>query len=310
MKIENTIIIGSGPAGLTAAIYLSRDGLNPLILEEAPLSGQLTTTPLIENFPGFTDGINGLDLVANIRTQAEKFGARFVSEKVMSTDFSQTPLKLSTNSTQYQAKTVIIASGANSRRLHIQGEETYWQKGISICATCDGALPIFRNKIISVAGGGDSALEEALHLCQFAKQVNLIIRRDVLRATQILQDRVFANPKINLIKNAIIIEALGDTKLLTHIKIKNTLDNTEQIIETNGLFYAIGHEPNTNFLSETLPLNKEGYLLTSPSSQATSIPGVFAAGDVCDYQYRQAIIAAGSGAKAAIEVRKYLIENS
>ena len=310
MKIENTIIIGSGPAGLTAAIYLSRDGLNPLILEEAPLSGQLTTTPLIENFPGFTDGINGLDLVANIRTQAEKFEARFVSEKVISVDFSQTPLKIFTSSNHYQTKTVLIASGASPKKLNIKGEETYWQKGISICATCDGALPIFRNKTISVVGGGDSAVEEALHLCQFAKQVNLIIRRDVLRATKILQNRALANPKINLIKNSVIIEALGNNKLLTHIKIKNTLDNTEQIIESNGLFYAIGHDPNTNFLAESLPLTKEGYLVTIPSSQATVIPGVFAAGDVCDYQYRQAIVASGSGARAAIEVRKYLLENS
>ncbi|MFA5879476.1 MAG: thioredoxin-disulfide reductase [Candidatus Margulisiibacteriota bacterium] len=305
-NLENIIIIGSGPAGLTAAIYLSRDGLKPLLLEEAPFSGQLTTTPLIENFPGFVDGINGLDLAANIRTQAEKFGVKIVSEKVLELDTSNSSLRIITNENHYVTKSVLIASGASPRRLNIPGEDTYWQRGISVCATCDGALPIFREKNISVIGGGDSAIEEALHLCQFAKKVNVIIRRDVLRASQILQDRALNHPKINLIKSSMLIEALGDNKLLSHIKIKNVLDQSENIIESSGLFYAIGHDPNTEFVKHVLPLTKEGYLTIKPDSQETVIPGVFAAGDVCDSKYRQAIVAAGSGARAAIEIRKYL----
>lgn len=306
------MIIGSGPAAHTAAIYAGRAKLNPLVYEGLvaggiAAGGQLTTTTDVENYPGFS-AISGPDLMARMREQSLKCGARIKTETVTKVDFKNPPFKIFTDSENVQTQTAIIATGATAKRLYLPGEERLWQKGISACAVCDGALPLFRNKIMVVIGGGDSAVEESTFLTKYARKVIVLVRRDALRATKIMQERLFANPKITVKWNTVAIEVLGD-KVLTGVKIKNIKTQEESVLEAGGLFYAIGHQPNTGFLNDQVELDETGYIKTKYGTTQTSIPGVFACGDVQDKVYRQAVTAAGTGCMAALDAERYLTEH-
>eukprot|EP00026_Physarum_polycephalum_P011365 Phypoly_transcript_11583.p1 GENE.Phypoly_transcript_11583~~Phypoly_transcript_11583.p1 ORF type:complete len:335 (+),score=63.08 Phypoly_transcript_11583:142-1146(+) len=310
--IENVIIIGSGPAAHTAAIYVARANLTPLLFEGmmaggVAAGGQLTTTTDIENFPGFPEGMNGYDLMLKMREQSVRWGTRIESQTIERVNLSVRPFEVFPEGVAepVKAHTLIIATGATAKRLGIKGEETYWNKGISACAVCDGALPIFRNKPLVVIGGGDTAAEEATFLTKFASKVFLLVRRDVLRASKAMQARVFNDPKIEVVWNTQAIEAVGEDKL-TGVRVVNAVTKTETVIAANGLFYAIGHVPNTEFLKGQLTTDDTGYVITEPRSTATNVEGVFAAGDVQDKIYRQAITAAGTGCMAALEAERYL----
>ncbi|MEI7998795.1 MAG: thioredoxin-disulfide reductase [Candidatus Omnitrophota bacterium] len=307
--MENLIIIGSGPAGHTTSIYAARANLKPLMFEGLlaagiAAGGQLTTTTEVENFPGF-ESVSGPELMEKMRHQSEHCGTRIVTETVDKVDLSQKPFKVFVGDQQYETKALIIATGATAKRMHLPGEDRLWQRGISACAVCDGALPFFRNKVLAVVGGGDSAVEEATYLTKFASKVLMIVRRDVLRASKVMQEKAKNNPKIQLMFNALPIEVLGD-KSITGLKVKNTLTNEESILEVGGLFYAIGHVPNTAFLEGQLDLDESGYIKTKAGSMQTSVEGVFAAGDVQDKVYRQAITSAGTGCMAALDAERYL----
>lgn len=320
---EKVIIIGSGPAGHTAAIYSARATLEPLMFEGfmaggVAAGGQLTTTTEIENFPGFPEAISGPQLMDDMRAQSQKYGAKIVTETVESVDLAANPKKVRIGSgdsqKEYLADAVIIATGATARRLHIEGEDELWQKGISACAVCDGALPMFRNQSLVVIGGGDSACEESSYLAKFGHTIHLLVRRDELRASKAMQKRVLDNPKIQIHWNTEATKALAGEKnafgqsFLAGLEVKNNKTGEISQIEAKGLFYAIGHTPNTSFLDGQLPLDDAGYIVTNSDSTATSIPGVFACGDVKDKVYRQAITAAGSGCMAALEAERYLSE--
>ena len=310
---EKVVIIGSGPAGHTAAIYAARANLSPLMFEGfmaggIAAGGQLTTTTEVENFPGFPEGIDGTKLTQLFREQSEKYGTRIRTETVTKVNFKVHPFKIYTDEGEVEAETVIIATGATAKRMHVPGEDTYWQRGISACAVCDGALPIYRNKPLAVVGGGDSAIEEACHLTKFGSKVYLIHRRDRLRASQIMQKRALNNPKIEILWNSAVDEAKGDGKSLTSIVLADTVNGNKRQLEAGGLFYAIGHVPNTEVFKDFLELDETGYIKTVPGTTKTNIPGVFAAGDVQDKVYRQAITAAGSGCMAALEAEKFLSE--
>ena len=270
--------------------------------------GQLTTTTEVENFPGFPEGIDGTKLTQLFREQSEKYGTRIKTETVTKVNFKVHPFKIYTDEGEVEAETVIIATGATAKRMHVPGEDSYWQRGISACAVCDGALPIYRNKPLAVVGGGDSAIEEACHLTKFGSKVYLIHRRDRLRASQIMQKRAVNNPKIEILWNSAVEEAKGDGKSLTSIVLTDTVNGSKRQLETGGLFYAIGHVPNTEVFKDFLELDETGYIKTVPGTTKTNIPGVFAAGDVQDKVYRQAITAAGSGCMAALEAEKFLSE--
>ena len=307
--MENLIIIGSGPAGHTAAIYAARAKLNPLMFEGmfaagVAAGGQLTTTTEVENFPGFME-ISGPLLMDKMRAQSLHCGTRIVTETVDRVDLSKRPFKVWAADEEYQAKALIIATGATAKRMHLPGEDKLWQKGISACAVCDGALPFFRNKVLAVVGGGDSAVEEANYLTKFASNVQMIVRRDVLRASKVMQERAKNNPKIEILYNTLPLEVLGEASV-TGLKIKNTGTNAESVLAVGGLFYAIGHVPNTSFLEGQLELDETGYIKTKPGSAKTSVEGVFAAGDVQDKIYRQAITSAGSGCMAALDAEHFL----
>jgi len=308
---EEVVIIGSGPAGHTAAIYLGRTERVPLMFEGfmaggITAGGQLTTTGTIENFPGFANGITGNELMEQMREQSLKNSVRIVTETVCSVDFSKHPFALTLESGEKtETKSVIIATGATAKTLDIPGGKKFWQKGISACAVCDGALPIFRNKTIAVIGGGDTAMGEAEHLAKFAKEVVIIHRRDKFRANPILQERIKSNPKIKVMWNSIPIELRGG-KLLESVTLQNTLTGEKTELEISGFFYAIGHNPNTEFLGGQLKLDEQGFIVTQAGSTKTSVPGIFAAGDVQNPHHRQAIIAAGSGCLAALECEEYL----
>jgi thioredoxin reductase (NADPH) len=311
-KIEDVVIIGSGPAGHTAAIYAARANLQPVMFEGfmaggVAAGGQLTTTTDVENFPGFPDGIDGTKLTEHFRAQSLRFGTRIITETVDRLDLSQRPFKLRTVSHEMEAKTLIIATGATARRLAIPGEEKLWQLGISACAVCDGALPIYRNKVLMVIGGGDTAVEEASHLTKFGSKVIVVHRRDKLRASQIMQKRLLENPKVEMIWDSTAEEALGD-KVLTGVRIRNLKTDKTHVVHSGGLFYAIGHEPNTSFLERQVKLDEQGYIITHPGTTQTSVKGVFAAGDVQDKHFRQAITAAGTGCMAALEAERFLVE--
>lgn len=309
---ERLVIIGSGPAGLTAAIYAARANIKPLLFEgfqEGGIpGGQLMITNVVENFPGFPEGVMGPDLMAKMREQAEKHGTRLVMEDILSADLSKRPFTLTTAGDEtYTADALIVASGATARRLPIESEKKLWGKGVSACAVCDGALPVFRNKELAVIGGGDTALEEALHLTQFASKVYLIHRRDELRASSVMQKRVISHQKIEILWNKVVDEFCGDQQL-SCLRLKDTVDGSLSDLQVVGAFEAIGHVPNTGFLKGQLDSDNMGYLETVPGSTQTNIPGVFAAGDVQDSKYRQAISAAGSGCMAAIEAERWLHE--
>ncbi len=309
--MENVIIIGSGPAAHTAAIYAARANLKPLMFEGmlaggVAAGGQLTTTTEIENFPGFPGAITGPELMARMREQALKCGARIETETIEKVDLRNVPFTVTTESgTAYTSRSLIIATGATAKRMNIPGEEKFWQRGISACAVCDGALPFFRNKVLVVIGGGDTAVEEATHLTHYTSKVILMHRRDQLRASKAMQKRLLENPKIEVMWNTVPLEAVGD-KIITGLKVQNTKTAQKTDLVCGGLFYAIGHLPNTGFLAGQLDLDPVGYIKTIPGTTATSIQGVFACGDVQDKKYRQAIVAAGSGCMAALEAEHFL----
>lgn len=309
--MKKTIIIGSGPAGHTAAIYAARAEMQPLMLEGfmaggVAAGGQLTTTTEIENFPGFPTGIGGLDLMLNMREQSINCGTEILTETVDNVDLSKRPFKVTANNVTYETETVIIATGATAKRLGLPGEELYWNKGISACAVCDGGLPIFRGQPLVVIGGGDSACEEAVYLTKFASKVYQVVRRDELRASKVMQERAINNDKIEILWNTSPVEACGDDNSLTHLKLKNNINGEESQIEVRGLFYAIGHKPNTDFLNGQLELDESGYIVTKAGTPETNIEGVFACGDVQDREWRQAITAAGSGCMAALAAERLL----
>ena len=301
------IIIGSGPAGWTAAIYAGRAELAPLVFEGKEPGGQLMSTTAVENFPGFPEGIQGPDLMDQMRKQAQRFGTEILSQTVEQVDFSTRPFKVTSQGRVYEADAVIISTGASARRLGLESEQKFYGRGVSACATCDGFF--FKNKKVAVVGGGDAAMEEAMFLTRFATQVVLVHRRENFRASKIMQDRVAANPKISIIRNAEVLEIFGqDATRVTGIRLKNTLTGEVSELETEGVFVAIGHSPNTKLFENILDLNEQGYIKTKPGTTQTSVPGVLAAGDVQDSVYRQAITAAGSGCMAAIEAERMLRE--
>ncbi|KAI8824322.1 uncharacterized protein EV422DRAFT_519746 [Fimicolochytrium jonesii] len=314
------VIVGSGPAGHTAAIYLARANVNPVMFEGfmaagVAAGGQLTTTTEIENFPGFPDGLSGPELMDAMRKQSEKFGTKIFTETIAKVDLSARPFKLWREGSEDDkeaailADSVVIATGATAKRLHIAGEETFWQAGISACAVCDGAVPIFRNKPLVVVGGGDSASEEATFLTKYASKVYVLVRRDKLRASKVMADRLLAHPKVEVLWNKVPIEAKGD-RLLKQLVIEDTVTKEQTTLDVNGLFYAIGHTPNTAVFANQLELDDVGYIKVRPNngvpSTYTNIEGVFACGDVQDKTYRQAITAAGSGCMAALDCERWL----
>ena len=311
-QTKNVVIIGSGPAGHTAAIYAARARLNPIMFEGEYASGvaaggQLTTTTDVENFPGFPTGIMGPELMFAMREQSINCGATIYTKTIDSVDFSKRPYKVSGGFGDVYAHVVIISTGATAKRLHLKGEDEYWQKGISACAVCDGGLPIFRDKPLVVIGGGDSAVEEASYLTKFASKVTLLVRKDHLRASKVMQERAFNNEKIDIKWNTEAEEVVGE-QLMTQIKIKNNQTLESNVLDASGLFYAIGHDPNTGFLEGQLSLDETGYIVTKGTSMQTSVEGVFACGDVQDKTYRQAITAAGTGCMAALDSERYLTE--
>lgn len=317
MVHHEVTIIGSGPAAHTAAIYLSRAEIKPTLYEGMlangfAAGGQLTTTTDIENFPGFPEGINGTELMDRMRAQSVRFGTEIITETISKVDFSKKPFKLWTEFNEdaepVTTDAVIIATGASAKRMHLPGEDTYWQQGISACAVCDGAVPIFRNKPLAVVGGGDSACEEALFLTKYGSKVYLLVRRDELRASTIMQKRVKNNDKLEILWNTEAKEACGDGKLLQSLKIFNNKTNENKDLPVNGLFYAIGHIPATAIFDKQIETDETGYIKTKPGTTLTSVPGVFAAGDVQDKIYRQAITSAGTGCQAALDCEAYLAD--
>ncbi|KAI9333682.1 hypothetical protein BDR26DRAFT_868009 [Obelidium mucronatum] len=316
---HKVVIIGSGPAGHTAAIYLARANLNPVMYEGflaagVAAGGQLTTTTDVENFPGFPDGIGGQEIMDQMRKQSLKFGTNIITETISKIDLSQRPFKLwregyEADTDVIYADSVVIATGATAKRMNITGEDTYWQAGISACAVCDGAVPIFRNKPLVVVGGGDSASEEATFLTKYASKVYVLVRRDKLRASKVMADRLLKHPKVEVLWNKVPVEAKGD-RLLKQLVIQDTVTKELTTLDVNGLFYAIGHKPNSDVFKGQLAMDETGYIKTfqhnGVQSTYTSVEGVFAAGDIQDLTYRQAITAAGSGCMAALDCERWL----
>ena len=311
---EALVVVGSGPAGWTAAIYAARANLNPVVYEGAGSrtmvpGGQLMFTTDVENYPGFADGVGGIEMMMEFKKQAERFGTRVVSEDVVEVDFSRRPFLLrSSEGNEVRAQTVIVATGANARWLGAPGEERLARSGggVSACAVCDGALPYFRGKEIAVVGGGDSAMEDALYMTKFASQVLVVHRRDELRASRIMQDRARANPLIRFLWNKTVAGVLGDD-VIVGLRLRDTVTGEESELEVGGLFVAIGHTPNTEFLQGQIDLKENGYVRLPTSWRTeTNVPGVFAAGDVMDDYYRQAVSAAGTGCMAALEAERFL----
>jgi len=312
LGIENVVIVGSGPSAYTAAVYASRANLNPLIIEgeggrnEGIPGGQLMITTEVENYPGFPKGVQGPELMQLMREQAERFGTRIETGWVEKVDGSTRPFTLKTTEKTYQTKAVIVATGAGAKFLGIPSEKLLMNKGVSACATCDGALPLFRNKKLVVVGGGDTAIEEATFLTRFASKVALVHRRDSLRASKIMQEKAKKNPKIEFIWNSVVEEILDVTKgRVSGVKLKNINTNETTTMEIGGIFVAIGHEPNTKFLQGAVELDDKGYVKVTRGTY-TSVEGIFAAGDCVDHVYRQAVTAAGMGCMAAIDVERWL----
>jgi len=303
--VHDLLIVGSGPAGLTAAVYAGRANLRPVVIEGIGAGGQLMLTTDVENFPGFPDGILGPELMMKFREQAERFGAEFVTADADRVDLSDAPFGVWIGQQEYRAHSMIVTTGASARMLGLPSEQRLLGHGVSTCATCDGFF--FREKPIAVVGGGDSALEEAIFLTKFATTVTIIHRRDELRASKIMQDRALANPKIEFRWNTAVEQVVGNGAVEA-LQLRDTVTGVESELDVQGLFVAIGHDPNTALFKGQLDLDDNGYIVTEPSSTRTSVAGVFAAGDVQDHVYRQAITAAGSGCMAAIEVERWLGE--
>ncbi len=303
---EKLVIVGSGPAGYTAALYAARANLTPLLFEGMQPGGQLTITTEVENYPGFAEGVMGPELMERMKGQAERFGTRLVPAEITRVDLSRRPFQLWTDSEAYTADAVIVATGASAKWLGIPSEKAYQGKGVSACATCDGFF--FRGVDVAVVGGGDTAVEEATFLTKYATKVYLVHRRGELRASKVMQERARKNPKIEFVWNAAVEEVLGDGKAMTGLRLKNTKDGKTWELKAGGLFLAIGHEPNTRVFRGQLAMNDVGYLTVRAPSTYTSVEGVFAAGDVADPTYRQAVTAAGSGCAAAIDAERWLAD--
>lgn len=301
----DVIIIGSGPAGFTAGIYSSRAKLKTLIISGSLPGGQLMTTSEVENYPGFPNGIFGPELMMNMRQQAERFATTIIDDEVLKVDFKTRPFLISTHTETYEGRAILLCTGASPRKLGIDGEQEFGGRGVSYCATCDG--PFFKGEEIAVIGGGDTAIEEATFLTKFGKSVKIIHRRDFLRASKILQEKAFENSKIQFVWNNVVTRITGNKKIES-IDVKNLTTGKTQNLSVGGLFVAIGHEPNTSIFKDQLELDDKGYVVLKENTR-TSIEGVFAAGDVHDYRYRQAITAAGFGCMAALDVEKWLSEN-
>ncbi|KAJ7068980.1 thioredoxin reductase [Mycena belliarum] len=316
-KHSRVVIIGSGPAGHTAAIYLARANLSPVLFEgflanRFAAGGQLTTTTDVENFPGFPAGIMGPELMDKFREQSVRFGTEVVTETIARLDLSARPFRIwremQEDAPPETADALIIATGASAKRLGLPGEDKYWQSGISACAVCDGAVPIFRNKPLAVIGGGDSAAEEATYLTKYGSHVYVLVRKGELRASKIMAKRLLNNPKVTVLWNTVATECVGDGDLLHSLRIKNLKTGEESSLPVNGLFYAIGHEPATALVRGQLQTDVDGYIITVPGTTQTSVKGVFAAGDVQDKRYRQAITSAGTGCMAALEAERLISE--
>ncbi|MBM3903454.1 MAG: thioredoxin-disulfide reductase [Verrucomicrobia bacterium] len=304
--MENVVIMGTGCAGLTAAIYTARANLKPLVLTGVMPGGLLTTTSIVENFPGFPDGVDGFELMQRMQQQAEKFGARVQFSVIESVDLKSSPIRLVVDGQPVETKTLIIASGAGHKHLDIPGEHELEKKGVTYCATCDGALPVFRNQHLVVVGGGDSACEEANYLTRFASKVSLVHRRDSLRASRIMAERTLANPKISMVWDSVLTEVQDvSAGKVTGVKLKNLKTGAESVLPCAGVFIAVGHVPNTQLFQGQLDLDPAGYVVPVKGT-ATRVPGVFVAGDCADSVYRQAVTAAGMGCGAAIEAERYL----
>ena len=300
--VKDVIIIGSGPAGLTAAVYAGRANLKPLMIEGFEAGGQLMQTTDVENYPGFIDGIMGPELMERMRKQAARFDTEFLTENVTSVDFSERPFTVSTADEIYRTRSVIISTGAKAKMLGVPGEKELLGHGLSTCATCDGFF--FKDQELLIVGGGDTAMEEAIFLTKFAAKVTVVHRRDELRASKIMQQRAMDNPKIEFIWDNVITELVGDGKV-TGAKLRNVKTGEESVVEAGGVFVAIGHTPNTSLFTDQLELDG-GYIKTAGDTSETTVPGVFAAGDVVDYRYRQAVTAAGMGCEAAIDAERWL----
>lgn len=319
MVHHRIVIIGSGPAAHTAAIYLARAEIKPTLFEGflangIAAGGQLTTTTDIENFPGFPQGISGSGLMEQMRQQSLRFGTEIITETISKVDLSERPFKFWTeyneDSEPQTADAIILATGASARRLNLPGEETYWQQGISACAVCDGAVPIFKDKPLVVIGGGDSAAEEAIFLTKYGSKVYVLVRKDKLRASTIMAKRLASNPKVEIVYNSVAKEAKGDGKFLQQVAVENVKTGEVRDIQANGLFYAIGHIPATAIVQGQVETDEAGYVKTVPGTALTSIKGLFAAGDVQDKRYRQAITSAGTGCMAALDAEKLLSEEA
>lgn len=305
--VHNVLIIGSGPAGYTAALYAARADLSPVVLAGSQPGGQLTITTDVENYPGFPDGIMGPDMMELFKKQAERFGTEVIHEHVDRVDFTHRPFRAWVGEKEYQAKSIIISTGASAKWLGLESEVTFGGYGVSACATCDGFF--FRGKTVAVVGGGDTAMEEADYLTKHASKVYLIHRRDEFRASKIMQDRVLANPKVEVIYNTALDEILGQTEpfpKVNAVRLKNTVTGELSNLDLDGVFIAIGHKPNSDLFKGILHMDETGYLLVQPGTTRTNIEGVFAAGDISDSTYRQAITAAGSGCMAAIDAERWL----
>jgi len=313
-NVENLVIIGSGPAGYTAAIYAGRANLKPFVFEGFQAGGlpggQLMTTTEVENFPGFPEGITGPELMDRMKAQAQRWGAELVMEDVTFVDLSQRPFIIRSEEREVRSHSIVIATGATAKRLGLPSEHQYWSRGISACAICDGATPIFHGVELAVVGGGDSALEEAIYLTKYGSGVHLLVRSEKMRASKTMQDRVLSNPKITVHWNSLPVDVVGDGDLMNGIKLHNTQTGEESLLAVKGLFYAIGHTPNTSLFKGQLELDEVGYIVTKHGSVETSVEGVFAAGDVQDHEFRQAISAAGTGCMAAMLAERWLSANN
>ncbi len=313
-RVENMVIIGSGPAGYTAAIYAARANLKPVMFEGLQAGGvpggQLMTTTEVENFPGFPEGITGPQLMEKMKAQAERWGTETYTEDVVKVDLSQRPFTIISTEREVKAHSIVIATGATAKRLGLPSEDKYWSKGMSACAICDGASPLFKGQEVAVVGGGDSAAEEAVYLTKYSSHVHLLVRRDVMRASKTMQDRVLNNPKITVHWHTQPIDVFGEDGKLTGVKLKHNQSGKETDLLVKGLFYAIGHTPNTSLFQGQLALDSVGYIVVKPGTVETSVEGVYAAGDVQDHEYRQAITAAGTGCMAALLAERWLSEHS
>ena len=301
---HHLIILGSGPAGYTAAIYAARANLNPVIIQGIQPGGQLTTTTEVDNYPGYKDGVQGPEMMEDFKAQAERFGTEMVWDHINSSDLSSRPFKLSGDEAEYTCDALIIATGASAMYLGLPSEEAFNGRGVSACATCDGFF--YRNQDVVVVGGGDTAVEEAIYLANICKSVTLVHRRDALRAEKIMQDKLLSTENVNVKWNSVLDEVLGDDSGVTGVRLRSTVDDSTEELNVHGVFIAIGHKPNTDFVKGQLDMDETGYLITQGKSTATSVPGVFAAGDVADPVYRQAVTSAGEGCKAALDVERFL----